>query len=89
MLLRLRAQRYANVYFIVKSIRKKEESVITPTIKDVAKAANVSVCTVSRVIHNLEGYSHKTKLKVLQAVEELGYYPNKVARGLVNKKHEL
>ncbi|OMD07139.1 LacI family transcriptional regulator [Paenibacillus odorifer] len=59
---------------------------MTPTIKDVAKAANVSVCTVSRVIHNLEGYSHKTKLKVLQAVEELGYYPNKVARGLVNKK---
>ncbi|MEK4192871.1 LacI family DNA-binding transcriptional regulator [Paenibacillus sp. FSL L8-0323] len=76
----------ANVYFIVKCIRKKEESVITPTIKDVAKAANVSVCTVSRVIHNLEGYSHNTKLNVLQALEELGYYPNGVARGLINKQ---
>ncbi|SIR65603.1 LacI family DNA-binding transcriptional regulator [Paenibacillus macquariensis] len=36
-----------------------------PTIKDVAKAANVSVATVSRVLHNLSGYSNKTKLKVL------------------------
>jgi len=57
-----------------------------PTIKDVAKAANVSVATVSRVLHNLSGYSNKTKLKVLQAVEELGYHPNAIARGLVNKR---
>ncbi|WP_321185838.1 substrate-binding domain-containing protein [Paenibacillus sp. FSL M8-0142] len=55
-------------------------------MKDVAKAANVSVATVSRVLHNLNGYSQKTKLKVLQAVEELGYHPNAIARGLVNKR---
>lgn len=59
---------------------------ITPTIKDVAKAANVSVATVSRVLHNLNGYSDKTKVKVLEAVEELGYYPNAIARGLINKR---
>ncbi|WP_438349798.1 LacI family DNA-binding transcriptional regulator [Paenibacillus sp. FA6] len=57
-----------------------------PTIKDVAKNANVSVATVSRVLHNLSGYSNKTKLKVLQAVEDLGYHPNAIARGLINKR---
>ncbi|MWV42181.1 substrate-binding domain-containing protein [Paenibacillus sp. HJL G12] len=57
-----------------------------PTIKDVAKAANVSVATVSRVLHNLSGYSDKTKQKVLQAIEELGYHPNAIARGLINKR---
>ncbi|MDR9856257.1 substrate-binding domain-containing protein [Paenibacillus sp. VCA1] len=57
-----------------------------PTIKDVAKAAGVSVATVSRVLHNLAGYSDKTKQKVLAAVEELGYQPNAIARGLVNKR---
>ncbi|QAY68102.1 LacI family DNA-binding transcriptional regulator [Paenibacillus protaetiae] len=57
-----------------------------PTIKDVAKAANVSVATVSRVLHNLAGYSDKTKQKVLQAVADLGYKPNAIARGLINKR---
>lgn len=57
-----------------------------PTIKDVAKAANVSVATVSRVLHNLAGYSDMTKQKVMRAVEELGYQPNAIARGLVNKR---
>ncbi|WP_241242798.1 LacI family DNA-binding transcriptional regulator [Paenibacillus whitsoniae] len=57
-----------------------------PTIKDVAKAANVSVATVSRVLHNLDGYSDKTKQIVMQAVEALGYQPNAIARGLVNKR---
>ncbi|MCJ8014561.1 LacI family transcriptional regulator [Paenibacillus sp. KQZ6P-2] len=57
-----------------------------PTIKDVAKAADVSVATVSRVLHNLAGYSDQTKQKVLKAVEELGYQPNAIARGLINKR---
>lgn len=56
------------------------------TIKDVAKKAKVSVATVSRVVNNLPGYSEKTKEKVLKAIEELGYKPNAVARGLVSKR---
>jgi LacI family transcriptional regulator len=56
------------------------------TIKDVAKKANVSIATVSRILNDLPGYSPKTKKKVLDAIEELGYQPNAVARGLINKK---
>ena len=56
------------------------------TIKDVAKKANVSIATVSRILNDLPGYSQKTKQKVLDAIEELGYQPNAIARGLINKK---
>lgn len=56
------------------------------TIKDVAKKANVSIATVSRILNNKPGYSKKTKEKVLQVIEELGYHPNAVARGLINKR---
>lgn len=55
------------------------------TIKDVAVRANVSVATVSRVINNLDGYSEKTKEKVLEAIKELEYQRNAIARGLVTK----
>ncbi|MBD1381453.1 LacI family DNA-binding transcriptional regulator [Bacillus sp. IB182487] len=59
---------------------------MTYTIKDVAKKANVSIATVSRIVNNQTGYSEKTKKKVLQAIEELGYHPNAIARGLINKR---
>lgn len=55
------------------------------TIKDVAVRSNVSVATVSRVINNLDGYSEETKEKVLDAIKELGYQRNAIARGLVTK----
>ena len=56
------------------------------TIKDVAKKANVSIATVSRVLNNKTGYSEKTKLKVKKAIEELSYESNAIARSLKNKK---
>ncbi|MEC2343790.1 LacI family DNA-binding transcriptional regulator [Paenibacillus barengoltzii] len=59
---------------------------MNPTIKDVAKKANVSIATVSRVLNNLQGYSDQTKAKVYRAIEEIGYQPNAIARGLINKK---
>ncbi|MGE5604473.1 MAG: LacI family DNA-binding transcriptional regulator, partial [Bacteroidota bacterium] len=48
--------------------------------------AKVSVATVSRVLNDLPGYSEETRKKVLQAVAELGYEPNALARGLVSKR---
>jgi LacI family transcriptional regulator len=56
------------------------------TIKDVARKANVSIATVSRILNGQTGYSEKTKIKVLNVIEELGYSPNAVARGLINKR---
>ncbi|MGB9779554.1 LacI family DNA-binding transcriptional regulator [Caldanaerobacter sp.] len=57
------------------------------TIKDIARLANVSVTTVSRVINNKpEGVSEETRQKILKLVRELGYQPNAIARGLVTKK---
>lgn len=60
---------------------------MNPTIKEVAKKANVSIATVSRILNKTSaGYSEKTRLKVLEAIEEIGYRPNAIARGLINKK---
>lgn len=57
-----------------------------PTIKDVAKMANVSIATVSLVIHDHKRISRVTKQKVLEAIERLNYYPSRSARGLVSQK---
>ncbi|WP_458109889.1 LacI family DNA-binding transcriptional regulator [Bacillus zhangzhouensis] len=59
------------------------------TIKDVAKAAQVSVATVSRVLNDT-GYVHTdTKTRVTQAMQELNYFPNEVARSLFNRESRL
>lgn len=56
------------------------------TIKDVAKIANVSPSTVSRVIANNPKISDATKQIVYKAMEELDYKPNIIARSLANRK---
>lgn len=56
------------------------------TIKDIAKMAEVSVTTVSRVINNKPDVSKNTKNRVLKIIDKTGYKPNKVARGLVLSK---
>ena len=56
------------------------------TIRDVAKKANVSVATVSRVINN-KGYVYEeTRKVVLQIIDELGFEPNQLARSLTNHR---
>jgi len=52
------------------------------TIADVAKRAGVSKMTVSRVINNSGYISQKTRERVEQAIDELGYVPNSLARSL-------
>lgn len=61
-----------------------------PTIKDIARQANVSVATVSRVINNYLHVSEKTRHQVLKAIEELNYKPNNLARSMrIKKTHTI
>jgi LacI family transcriptional regulator len=56
------------------------------TIKDVAKLAGVSASTVSRAISGNIPVEKETRDKVMQAVEELHYEPNALAKGLKEGK---
>lgn len=59
------------------------------TIEDVAKAAGVSRQTVSRAINDKGEISPETKVKVMQAVEELGYRPNRMAQSMVTQRTHM
>lgn len=56
------------------------------TIYDVAKEAEVSLATVSRVINGSEVVREDTRSKVQEAIEKLGYKPNAIAQGLALQK---
>jgi len=58
----------------------------SPTIKDVARCAGVSVATVSAVINKSRFVSDELVAKVLKAINKLNYYPNRIARGLKTRK---
>lgn len=60
------------------------------TLKDIAKKANVSVMTVSRVVNgNYSKVSSETAEKVQNIIQELGYVPNYTARSLISKKTNI
>ncbi|MGB2991925.1 MAG: catabolite control protein A [Paenisporosarcina sp.] len=59
---------------------------MTITIYDVAREANVSMATVSRVVNGNPNVKPATRKKVLDVIERLQYRPNAVARGLASKK---
>ncbi|MFS0636679.1 catabolite control protein A [Mesobacillus foraminis] len=56
------------------------------TIYDVAREANVSMATVSRVVNGNPNVKPVTRKKVMEVIDRLGYRPNAVARGLASKK---
>lgn len=56
------------------------------TIKDIAKRVGVSTATVSHVINKTRFVSEGLKQKILQAIQELNYQPNAIARSLVKRK---
>jgi len=58
-------------------------------IKDVAKRANVSVATVSRVINNKGYVNDHTRSLVENAIKDLNYVPNEVARALFRKSSKM
>jgi DNA-binding LacI/PurR family transcriptional regulator len=66
---------------------EERESAAAVNITDVAKKAGVSISTVSRVLNNAgHPVKQETRERVLEAVRELGFRPNDLARGLLLKK---
>src|SRR5262245_31467126 len=80
------------VYPMRHSPRKKQST--TVTMRDVARAANVSQSTVSRILSPAASsskvlISEETREKVLAVVKELGYHPNQYARSLRGQKSHM
>lgn len=59
------------------------------TMTDVAKAANVSVMTVSRVLNNSGYVKKETREAIEKAIKELDYRPNLIAKSLVTGKSRI
>ncbi len=59
------------------------------SIEDVAKKADVSISTVSRVLNRRNIVNEKTRKRVEIAIDELGYRPNVFARGLMLRRSNI
>jgi len=59
------------------------------SIDDVAKKANVSISTVSRVLNRRNIVNDRTRKRVESAIRDLGYRPNVFARGLMLQKSNI
>lgn len=57
-----------------------------PTIVDVARRAGVAAMTASRVVNDSGPVSGQVRIRVEQAIAEIGYVPNSVARSLRSKR---
>ena len=62
---------------------------MTVTISDIAKEANVSQTTVSRVLNNSGYVKDETRKKVLKVMKDLNYSPSAIARSLSTKKTNI
>src|SRR5580692_7834382 len=58
------------------------------TIYDLARKLNISIATVSRALKNDPVVSKKTKKKIFDLAEEMGYRSNHFARNLRNQRTE-
>ncbi len=56
------------------------------TIKQVAERTGVSAQTVSRVVNGRPDVAAETRQRVLEAIEQLGYQPNALARSLIRRR---
>src|SRR5262245_50030595 len=68
------------------SLRKRSTSLGKATVKDVARAAGVSVTTVSRVLNNPGLVVSEKQELVQRALQHLDYIPNQQARSLISRR---
>jgi DNA-binding LacI/PurR family transcriptional regulator len=60
-----------------------------PTMSDIAKRAGVALSTVSYALSGKRPISEQARQRVYQAMKELGYQPNSLARALVTKRTRI
>jgi LacI family transcriptional regulator len=65
------------------------ESPMTATIEDVARRAQVSISTVSRVINRPQMVSEATRTRVETVIKQLAFRPNAYAQGLMRSRSDL
>ena len=72
-----------------KMIGIREGKSMQVTIYDIAKMANVSASTVSRVVNNKDNVNAKTRDRIMKLLAEHNYIPNEAARGLVKQASHM
>jgi DNA-binding LacI/PurR family transcriptional regulator len=60
-----------------------------PTMLDVAKRAGVALSTVSYAINGTRPISEETRQRIFAVMDELGYRPHALARGLASKRSRI
>ncbi len=64
-------------------VRQANELRRTPTIRDVAALAGLSIATVSKALNGRKGVSTQTRAEVIKVAEQLGFHSNALARNLL------
>jgi LacI family transcriptional regulator len=59
------------------------------TLYDVARQAAVSTATVSRVVHGQDRVREATRIRVQQAIDELGYVPDGAGQSLSRRRKDI
>jgi LacI family transcriptional regulator len=59
-----------------------------PTIKEVSKALNLSITTVSRALDGYDDVAAETRQRVFETAQKMGYTPNRAARQLRRQRSE-
>lgn len=73
----------------MRSVSKIDPKAEPPTINDVARAAGVSITTVSRILNGKPDVAEDTRLRVLDVIDQLGYIPNSQAQRLAAGKSRM
>lgn len=88
---KLQEKQFIPYYCICRKVLNKRglNGMMKKGIKEVAKEAGVSPTTVSRVLNNRGYISEQTRQKVYDAMEQIDYHPNELARALLKNRSYL
>ena len=81
---------YYDIIIVMNDCYSEGVVVVSITIKDIAKMANVSHTTVSRALNDSPFINEKTKTRIIKIADQLNYIPNYNAKSLVlNKSYNI